>query len=400
MNKIKVFTAFSGIGSQEMALKNINLDFEIVGTSEINKWSIISYDVIHNNNEYVEKKTKKEMLFELENKNISFDFKKNKIILPKNIKDIKKIYDAHIRNKNYGDISKINEKNLLNIDLFTYSFPCQDISTAGKQKGLKNNKTRSGLLWECKKIIKYKKPKYLLMENVKNLISKKFKNDFLLWEYELKQMGYNSYYKILNAYNYGVPQNRERIIMISILKEFDNNFKFPNFLKLEKNLYDILEKNISNEVYNKYSYNIQKLNVIKLLNESLYFSKNIKNNENFIYGRIEGFKKNNEEIKLRLQLRKDKNSGCITTNQGENIIIIKNILSNKIKMRKLTPLECWRLMGYTDKDFYKVKNFNISDIQLYNQAGNGIVVPMLEEIFKNLFNYKKIPELYFKKKFI
>lgn len=399
MNKIKLFTAFSGIGCQEMALKNINLDFEIVGTSEIDSNAIISYDIIHNKNEYVKEKTKEEMLFELKNKNISFNFKKN-------IKYIKKLYDACIRNKNYGDISKINEKNLLDIDLFTYSFPCQDISSLGKRKGFKKeNKTRSSLLWDCEKIIKYKKPKYLLMENVKNLISKKFKDDFLLWEYKLKQIGYNSYYKVLNACNFGVPQNRERIIMISILKEFDNGFIFPKNLKLKKNLYDILEKKNKNiiNMYNKYNYNIKKLNVEKLLNENCFFKKNIKNNENFICGRLVSFNKDNKdnnEIKQILELRKDDISGCITTSQKDNVIIIKNILSNKIKIRKLSPLECWRLMGYSDKDFFKVKNCNISNTQLYKQAGNGIVIFMLEEIFKNLFNYKKNSQSYFKKKFI
>ena len=123
---------------------------------------------------------------------------------------------------NLGDISKIDPNDIPNHDLFTYSFPCQDISVAGKQKGLDmDSGTRSGLLWECQKVIDAKKPKYLLMENVKNIVGKKHKHNFDKWLEWLEQQGYSNYWQVLNAKDYGVPQNRERVFCVSILGEHE-----------------------------------------------------------------------------------------------------------------------------------------------------------------------------------
>ena len=122
---LRVFESFAGIGTQRMALKRLGINHEVIGISEIDKFAIKSYEAIHG------------------------------------------------ETKNYGDISKIDPNDLPDFDLFTYSFPCQDISMAGKQKGLKKGSgTRSSLLWECERIIEAKRPKYLLMENVKNLVGK------------------------------------------------------------------------------------------------------------------------------------------------------------------------------------------------------------------------------------
>lgn len=299
---IKVFEAFAGIGTQRMALRNIGIDFEVVGISEIDKYALISYNAIHGD-------------------------------CP-----------------NYGDISKIDPNNLPKIDLFTYSFPCQDISVAGKQEGIIKGKTRSGLLYECEKIIESCKPKYLLMENVKNLIGKKNKSNFEEWLRYLESLGYTNYWDVLNSKNYGVPQNRERVFCISILGEH-MPYEFPNPIKLDKNLFDVLESNVDKKYYlsNKC---IDKMN--------RYAPKNLTNTNI---------------------------SPCLTTElshgTGKNFSPKFCMLINEYRMP--TPLEAWRLMGISDEDFYKAQKTGISNTQLYKQAGNSIVVDVLENIFKELF---------------
>lgn len=150
---------------------------------------------------------------------------------------------------NYGDISKIDWNNVPDFDLFTYSFPCTDISSAGQQKGLsKDSGTRSSLLWECEKAIQIKRPKYLLMENVKALITSKFIREFNHWQYLLEQYGYTNFAQVLNAKDYGVPQNRERIFMVSILDE-NTRYEFPKPFPLTRRLKDVLEKNVDEKYY-------------------------------------------------------------------------------------------------------------------------------------------------------
>lgn len=200
MKTIRIFEAFAGYGSQSMALERLRreglLDYKVVGISEIDKFAIQAYYTCHD-------------------------------------KDI----------PNYGDISKIDWHNVPNFDLFTYSFPCTDISNAGLQKGFSEGSgTRSGLLWECKKAIEIKKPKYLLMENVKALIQKKFMPEFVKWQEYLCSLGYDNYWQVMNAKDYGVPQNRERVFMISILG--GKPYYFPKPFESDKRLYHILEDRV------------------------------------------------------------------------------------------------------------------------------------------------------------
>lgn len=177
---IKVFEAFSGIGTQAMALRNIGVEHEITATSEVDEFAILSYHAIHTAEVKVPEATEEEMQKYMEEKNIPLDNKgKRKKLTGKRLKDL---YVASVANNNLGDISKIQSKEIPKVDLLTYSFPCTDISGAGLQKGLtKGSGTRSSLLWECERVIETVKPKYLLMENVKNLVSKKFKADFETW---------------------------------------------------------------------------------------------------------------------------------------------------------------------------------------------------------------------------
>lgn len=151
--------------------------------------------------------------------------------------------------RNYGDISKIDWESVPDFDLFTYSFPCTDISNAGQQKGLEEGSgTRSSLLWECKKAIEIKRPKYLLMENVKALVSNKFKPYLMKWEQFLADMGYANFTQVMNAKGYGVPQNRERVFMVSIRKE-DAVYYFPKPFELKSRLKDVLETNVDEKYY-------------------------------------------------------------------------------------------------------------------------------------------------------
>lgn len=155
---------------------------------------------------------------------------------------------------NLGDITKIDESKLpTDIDLITYGFPCQDISIAGKGKGLFNEdgtKTRSGLFFDALRIIEATKPKIAIAENVKNLLSKRFKDEFATVLESLEEAGYNNYYKILNAKDFGIPQNRERVFIVSIRKDLDNgSFEFPDGFPLELNLNDMLEDKVDEKYY-------------------------------------------------------------------------------------------------------------------------------------------------------
>ena len=372
---LKIFESFAGIGSQRMALRNLGIDFEVVGISEVDKYALLAYDAIHNKQEYVEEKTKEEMLKEFEDKHIGYNFSTNKSEIPKKYEDIKKLYDAHIRNKNYGDIRLIDPSELPEIDLFTYSYPCKNISIAGKSDGLiEGSGTQSSLVWECFKIIKCCKPKYLLMENVKNIVGKKHISQFNIICQKLNELGYNNYWKVMNGKDYGVPQNRERVIMISIRKDIDNkSYHIPKPIELNKCVKDLLEINVDNKYYISLDKLIIKNNIIynqkcenKLIEVGLLNTKGRESNrrvyhENGLCPTINSMNGGNRQPKIFIQKE------------------------NNYKLRKLTPLECWRLMGFKDEDYYKAKEIGLPESKLYERAGRGIVVPMLEEIFKELF---------------
>ena len=204
---MKVLSLFSGIGAFEKALDRLNIDYELVAFSEIDKYATKSYCAIHGVDESM----------------------------------------------NLGDITKVDESSLpKDIDLITYGFPCQDISLAGKQKGLFNNdgtQTRSGLFFEALRIIEATKPKIAIAENVKNLTGKKFKEQFELVLKSLEEAGYSNYWKVLNAKDYGIPQNRERVFIISIRKDIDKGYEFPKPFPLQLRLKDMLEDKVDEKYY-------------------------------------------------------------------------------------------------------------------------------------------------------
>ena len=217
--QMKVFEAFAGVGSQRMALRNLGVDFKSVGIMEVDKSATLAYDAIHSDSDktdYTKNLSKEEMTKRLRKLNIAYNFSTYKDEMPTNLKELKNLYNAVIRSHNYGDISKIDPTKLPDFDFFTYSFPCKNISVAGNQKGLaKGSGTQSSLVWECEKIIREKKPQYLMMENVKNICGKNHMEFFQEWIDLLSEMGYESHWEVYNACDYGVPQNRERVIMMS-----------------------------------------------------------------------------------------------------------------------------------------------------------------------------------------
>ena len=385
---ITVNELFSGIGAQRKALERLGINHEVVGISEIDKYAIQSYEAIYG-----------------------------------------KTY-------NYGDISKVEKLNYA--DLWTYSFPCQDISVAGKQQGI-NQDTRSGLLYQVQRLLEVAKrektlPKYLLLENVKNLVGKQFKSQFEDWLFYLDQLGYDTYWQVLNAKNFGIPQNRERVFAISIRKDLNQSFEFPQIEELKIRLKDVLEDEVDEKFYisrdkvQNLIGNFEKIDTEAKIQQvgnymdttsfggnpqcgRVYNSEGISPTLNTMQGgdrqpKIVDNKftknknvdlnvyremvvKNNYDLPIAVDeqnvtVRKDYTVGTLTTD-GSSPKKNNRIMENDFRIRKLTPLECWRLMGFDDEDFYKAQKSGISNSQLYKQAGNSIVVNVLEKIFKNLF---------------
>lgn len=251
---LNVIEFFAGIGSQKKALIRQNIKHNIVGISEWDVNAIISYDATHTDDgvDYTEDMTKKEILEQLKDFTFSVDGKVpcNKERIKE--KKLRQLYNANKRSKNMGDITKINE--LPDAHMWTYSFPCQDISISGKRKGLGEG-TRSGLLYEIERLLEIKKsknllPQVLLLENVKNLIGKEFKPAFESWVSKLDELGYNTYWEVVNAKNCGIPQNRERVFAVSIRKDITYlDFKFPQPFDSGLRLKDFLEDNVDEKYY-------------------------------------------------------------------------------------------------------------------------------------------------------
>ncbi len=420
--KLRVLENFAGIGTQRIALENIGIEHEVVGITEIDKFAIKSYEAIHG------------------------------------------------EVNNLGDISLVDPNDVPDHDLFTYSFPCQDISVAGKGKGFeKGSGTRSGLLWECEKVIRAKKPKYLLMENVKNLVSKKFLPGFEEWLSALEELGYTNYWQVLNAKDYGIPQNRERVFCLSILGEHEP-YEFPEKETLELRLKDILEVEVDEKFYlseekvERLTINLDKMldnkdlqvvgntsatgynksNVYhengvsptlaardykgptQVLQVGQYDTETRTNSNRFRTYNPEGISASLTTMggggrephvmldseQQSLPIKNNTKQGYVEATDGDGVDLAfpssntrrgrvqkelaqtldtsdsKGVVEN-LRIRKLTPKECWRLMGISDENFEKAQEVN-SNTQLYKQAGNAIVVDVLEAIFANMFKQEAL----------
>lgn len=279
----------AGIGAQERALRQLNIPYKVKHTCDCDASAVLSYAAmrwdLEQEMEIFEFPSQDKMIEELQAKNLGYDFQKSKHGITKRtpINKLKQYYIADKLSSNLGDISKVEK--LPYADVVTYSFPCTDLSVAGKGEGMVNkcdacghswpidfsnaeeslvcpncgatvsSSTRSGLLGQVQRLLSIAKknntlPKYLLLENVKNLVGKKFKAQFDAWVKWLDSIGYNTYYKVLNAKHYGICQNRERIFAISIRKDVDTNgFTFPEPIPLTTRLKDILEHHVDEKYY-------------------------------------------------------------------------------------------------------------------------------------------------------
>ena len=323
--KIRLIELFAGVGAFSAAFRNLKIPYETIAIAEIDPHALRAYASIHG-------------------------------IAP-----------------NLGDISLV--ETLPDCDLLTYSFPCQDLSIAGKRRGMsKGSDTRSGLLWEVERLLldaqererdgQSHLPKYLLMENVDAILHKTNISVFESWIQSLTKMGYTSSYAILNACDYGVPQHRKRCFMVSALGH--DQLVFPQPCPDGRRLEDVLEEDVSEKYY--------------LSEKALAGLKAHKARHN-AGSRAELMHVANLETSYEQAGRVYSAKGLSPT---INTCCEPKILTGAC-IRRLTPLECWRLQGFRDDDYWSAVGAGVSPTQLYRQAGNSIAVPVVEHILRAMY---------------
>lgn len=337
MNNIKIISLFSGIGAFEKAMENIGQKYELINYCEIDKFASYAYSKIHN--------------------------------VPESL--------------NLGDITKVDASQLKDFDLLTHGSPCQSFSMAGKgEGGDEGSGTKSSLMWCSVNIIKEKRPLCVIWENVQALTFKKHRHNFDKYLSTLEELGYNNYWKILNAKDYGAPEFRERVFVISIKKDICKNlFVFPEILEKHLSIRHILDNNISDKYYLKDSFSKEL---------ETHFELDLNKRKPGESGILKiGDIQNPKHLKMTDRVySKDGVSPTLMTSSSESPKIVE------CKIRRLTPLECWRIQGFSDDDYFKArkalenrfyKGKDCSDSQMYKMVGNSICVNVLEALFKNLF---------------
>jgi len=363
--RIRVLELFAGIGSYTEALRRNDIEFELVGISEINKYAIKAHEMLHS---VVE---------------------------------------------NFGDISMVEK--LPKADLWCYSAPCTDISVAGNMKGMdRGSKTASSLLWEVERLLCKAKennelPETLLMENVAMLVSKKFITNFNEWLVILEKLGYKNYWKILNSKDYGIPQTRSRVFLVSIMGKKD--FSFPKPFPLTTKLLDYLESEVDNKYFMSESFLLYctdptnrngfvragrfKPHDTSKSNYAFTITtrKGTTPTDNFILVpevTLKGYKETyigdggtytNPTHPKRAYVQKGKIHTIKRSINDLSVIVEKN---SALMVRKITPRESLRLMGWCDNRIDSIID-DFSDTRLYEMAGNAVVIDVLCEIFRELY---------------
>lgn len=410
----RVIETFSGIGSQAKALTRIGSPYEIVNTADWDINAILAYCLIHkgsiDTNKYA-RVSDEEVTEFLRGLSLSSDGKK-----PMNDESFKRIplhlkrrlYTAIKETKNLVSITDIKGNDIPeNIDLFTYSFPCQDLSLCGCWHGNKSGiardaHNRSGMLWEVERILLEMSeqgkelPRFMLMENVTNILSKPHEEDFGAWKATLEKLGYYNHIYRLNSKNFGIPQKRERAYMISVLCKNDEDIidavkKYFEDHNLEGKEAEILKQRdltlkdilcLDYEGVPKYKVEAD----ASKPNDTPSRKKILEDNDMLYDG-----KKINEIIVNTVTTKQDRNP-----NSG--LITYKNYARGKTKWRYLTPRECFKLMGFDEADFDKVISDNpmvtksrrlYSTEKLIKMAGNSIVVDVLEAIFRQIMDINR-----------
>lgn len=355
LKKIRIFETFAGIGAQRKALDKIGQPYEVVGISEWFIDAIIAYDAIHHSPDE-EYKVRSLENFTL-SKDSSHPAKKEYYI------NNKQLEMANSRSKNFGSILEIKGVDMpSDIDLFTYSFPCQDLSTGGKNAGIKEG-TRSGLLLEVERLLKEMKtqnklPKYLLMENVPPLLSDTHRGSYERWLAQLEKMGYSNQTLVLNSKDFGLAQSRKRVFAISALNK-------PDFeINVSKHIVDMPSPKSFLRDSKKYKSETDEVQLNKTPSRELMW-------------------------KINGRSAKDLSSrpfNTITTNMDRqnNAGLIRYSGPKGDSYRMLTPRESFLLMGFDEEDFNKVSDLGWTWRKFNKLAGNSIAVNVLEAIFKEI----------------
>ena len=402
---------FSGIGSQAKALKNLGYTINTLGTCEWDLHAFIAYDAIHNSAELPEdvaQMKKEDILKQLSVYTLSNNGKEKmeyKTLKTYSEDTLRRVYAAIIRSNNFVDVSSLTgEKMPEGVDILTYSFPCQDLSNVGAfhgyNKGIdKDSGSRSSLLWQVGRILREMKdadkelPKYLLMENVPTLLAKRHKSNFETWIDDLKELGYVSYYFQLNASDFGLPQNRPRLLMVSVFVGDDEVKKkiVESYFK-GKTSEKIVKEFVDSDYYKK----IEIKDLLRVDYKNPKYRKEAEEcTPNDTVSRQEIWNENPQlvlkggiinpqyEVIRTITTKQDRNpnSGNLYFDSG---------IEGRGKFRYLTPRECFLFMGFTDDDFDNVivnnpeirKNSKLFPRdKLIRMAGNSIPVKLLEGIF-------------------
>lgn len=316
--KLKFLSLFSGVGSPEMGLRDLDIDYELIGFSEIDERAKKSYRAIHN---------------------------------------------IHNSELDLGDITKINiEKLPTNIDLIVGGSPCQDMSVSGYKMGAdEGSGTRSSLMWNQVEIVRHCKPKYVLWENVKGVIQRNNIHNFNKYLDRMSEIGYNNYYKVINGGDFGVPQDRNRMFVISIRKDIQQDFNFPKEYDYKVCLRDILEEDVD---------------------ERFYVKKILRPRKTKKYIQYDNSGKGYGSQAARLYYLEGQMCTLPKSNGGDKTQVLLD--EQKMIGRRITPWEAWKLMGFSKEDYLKAEVSGQTMGSLYAQAGNSIVLPVLKEIFKIL----------------
>lgn len=323
MEKLKVLSLFSGIGAFEEALKLENINYDLVGFCENDNYAIKSYAYIHD--------------------------------IPKEL--------------NLGNIMQLDMNNISSeIDLLTHGSPCQDFSIGGKQLGGdEGSQTRSSLMWNTVEIIKYCKPKYIIWENVSNVLSEKHKHNFDKYINELDNLGYQSSYDILNPIDFNIPHDRNRVFVVSVKKDLSVKFTFPHKQTLNRFLLDYVDES------NK------KMNVSNIVSEHIdtHYKNKIRLKKDYPITII-------TEIRpSRCSIKTNGISPCLVAKMGTGGNNVPIIAEWK---RPFTIAECMKLMGFSDESILKIQETGNPKSQIYKQIGNSVSVDILRYIFKILLN--------------
>lgn len=338
----RLFSLFSGVGAFEKALTNLKIEYEVVGYSEIDKFASEAYSIIHN--------------------------------IP--------------QNKNLGDVSKIDSKNIPEYDILVGGSPCTNISSVGNRTGLKGNESK--LFYDYARILNETKPKYFVFENVSNLIISNKGEDWKIVRAELSK-NYNLTYDILNAIDYGIPQLRKRIFIVGIRKDIEQSFYFDMTKDLEIKFTDLLEDSVDPKFRLSTK---ERIYMSRKTHDgrdhydfSHYHDTSMDHSRCLVANLYKGVPYN---VLVDPRLCKFGHYDCDFADQDEEFCgpcvgdMFQENNDPTFAIRKMTPLECFRLFGFDDEDYKKIEATNISNTQAWKMIGNSIVVPVLEMIFKNL----------------